>query len=149
MTYSLLDSGDQYKLERFGPYVLSRPCAQAVWRPVLPRQTWKGADAHFTRDEGNKWTLKRSLPTSWNTSLHGLLFKVTPTDFGHIGLFPEHASQWIWMDAHIQAAARVLKKDSAGIKFICLYRGRHISSSSCRCCCMPFRRFKSIRGMGT
>ncbi len=104
MTYSLLDSGDQYKLERFGQYVLSRPCAQAVWRPVLPSNIWKGADAHFTRDEGNRWSSSRSLPETWNVVLQGITFKVTPTDFGHIGIFPEHASQWTWMETRIQEA---------------------------------------------
>jgi 23S rRNA (cytosine1962-C5)-methyltransferase len=79
MTYSLLDSGDQFKLERFGKYVLARPCAQAVWRPLLPANIWKGADAHFTREQGNKWSSK-SLPESWETALHGLKFKVTPTN---------------------------------------------------------------------
>jgi len=102
MSYSLLDSGDQYKLERFGEYVLARPCAQAVWRPVLPEHIWKSADAHFSRDQGNRWSTIRSLPDSWNTTLHGLKFKIVPTDFGHVGLFPEHSSQWEWMEALIQ-----------------------------------------------
>lgn len=105
MTYSLLDSGDQFKLERFGKYVLARPCAQAVWRPLLPANIWKGADAHFTREQGNKWSSK-SLPESWETALHGLKFKVTPTDFGHIGIFPEHSSQWEWMEARLKESKK-------------------------------------------
>ena len=35
-SYELLDSGNGRKLERFGPYTLARPCAQAVWRPLSP-----------------------------------------------------------------------------------------------------------------
>lgn len=105
MSYSLLDSGDQYKLERFGKFVLARPCAQAVWRPLLPESSWKAADAHFTRDQGNRWSSK-SMPASWITDLHGLKFKVAPTDFGHIGIFPEHSSQWEWMEGRIQAAPK-------------------------------------------
>lgn len=35
MQYTLLDRGNQSKLERFGKYVLARPCAQAVWKPSL------------------------------------------------------------------------------------------------------------------
>ena len=45
--YALLDSGDGKKLERFGRVVLSRPCAQAVWKPVLPAEEWARADAAF------------------------------------------------------------------------------------------------------
>ena len=29
--YSLIDSGDNEKLERFGPIVLARPETQAIW----------------------------------------------------------------------------------------------------------------------
>ena len=106
MSYSLLDSGDQYKLERFGEYVLARPCAQAVWAPALPGHIWKSADAHFSRDQGNRWTAIRSLPDSWETTLHGIKFKVVPTDFGHVGLFPEHSSQWAWMEERIRSVAK-------------------------------------------
>jgi len=34
--YALLDSGNGQKLERFGPYRLIRPEAEAVWQPGLP-----------------------------------------------------------------------------------------------------------------
>lgn len=57
MTYSLLDTGDGSKLERFGDYILSRPCSQAVWvkeRPAL----WKEANAVFTREGENQWSKK-------------------------------------------------------------------------------------------
>jgi 23S rRNA (cytosine1962-C5)-methyltransferase len=104
VTYSLLDSGNQDKLERFGDYILVRPCAQAVWRPALPEHVWKAADAKFTREQGNRWNTTRSFPASWDTALNGLTFKVVPTDFGHVGLFPEHASQWSWMEERIREA---------------------------------------------
>ncbi len=105
MTYSLLDSGNQNKLERFGKYVLGRPCAQAVWRPALPGHVWKSADAQFTRDPDNRWNTTRSFPDSWETAIEGLTFKIVPTDFGHVGLFPEHAAQWMWMEERIRSAA--------------------------------------------
>ena len=38
--YELLDSGGGRKLERFGRYVLARPCSQALWRPSLPESDW-------------------------------------------------------------------------------------------------------------
>lgn len=96
MSYSLLDSGNQQKLEKFGNFVIVRPCAQALWLPQLSAEVWENADAHFSRDGGNKWTSKRALPESWSVDLKGLLFKVSPTDFGHLGLFPEHHTIWEW-----------------------------------------------------
>ena len=34
--YKLLDSGNGYKLERYGPYRLVRPEAEAMWQTALP-----------------------------------------------------------------------------------------------------------------
>lgn len=95
--YRLLDAGNGRKLERFGPAVLDRPCAQAVWRPGLPAADWARADAWFTRDEGNRWHQRRPLPESWEVTIDGLVFEVQPTDFGHVGVFPEHVRAWRWL----------------------------------------------------
>ncbi len=92
--YFLVDSGNQQKLERFGSYLIARPCAQALWRPSLPKSEWDGADAHFSRDGGNAWNFKRQLPKSWVAEVEGVRFKISPTDFGHLGVFPEHSLLW-------------------------------------------------------
>ena len=92
--YSLVDSGNQQKLERFGSYLIARPCAQALWRPSLAKSDWDRADAHFSRDGGNAWNFKRQLPKSWIAEVEGVRFKISPTDFGHLGVFPEHSLLW-------------------------------------------------------
>jgi 23S rRNA (cytosine1962-C5)-methyltransferase len=107
MSYSLLDSGNQQKLEKFGDFVIVRPCAQALWQPALKEEIWAKADAFFSREEGSKWTLKRNLPTSWKVDLKGVLFKISPTDFGHLGVFPEHHLLWQW------AAKQIPKRKEA------------------------------------
>lgn len=89
--YLLVDSGDQKKLEQFGDYLLVRPCAQALWKPACEPPQWKEAAAHFSRDGGNAWIRKTSLPPHWVTEIQGIRFKVSPTDFGHLGVFPEHS----------------------------------------------------------
>ena len=38
--YELLDSGNGWKLERFGPYRLMRPEPKALWRPDLSENEW-------------------------------------------------------------------------------------------------------------
>ena len=95
--YALLDSGNGRKLERFGEYVTDRPCSQAVWRARLSPREWAGADAHFTREGNRGWTFRRTMPKEWKCSLGGVTFIVGPTDFGHIGVFPEHLIGWRWM----------------------------------------------------
>ncbi len=97
MKYCLIDSGNQLKLEQFGPYRLVRPCAQAFWKPSLEKALWDGADAFFTRENGNRWTASKEMPTSWQIELEGILLKIAPTDFGHLGVFPEHQLLWGWM----------------------------------------------------
>lgn len=95
--YDLLDSGNANKLERFGPYVLVRPCAAAVWDPALPAGDWSSATARFGRDGGNSWTFKEPLPPSWNIQVDGLTFKLVSTGFGHVGIFPEQRPCWRWI----------------------------------------------------
>lgn len=94
--YSLLDSGDFQKLERIGPYLLVRPALQAIWKPRLSMKEWQNADARFERDESGKgiWHIKRSLPAQWTIQQDGLSFVIRLTDFGHIGIFPEHFQEW-------------------------------------------------------
>lgn len=94
--YLLLDSGHEQRLEQFGPYRIIRPCHQAVWRPRDP-SLWKQVDALFTREEGNQWKFYKKIPSSWEMKLEDLIVKIVPTDFGHLGVFPEHHAQWDWM----------------------------------------------------
>ncbi len=93
--YELLDSGGFLKLERFGPVTLVRPCAQAIWRPRLPEARWHRASASFFRDGGKTlWTGRENLPATWNIRVDGIVFRLSSTDFGHLGIFPEQREQW-------------------------------------------------------
>jgi 23S rRNA (cytosine1962-C5)-methyltransferase len=103
--YELLDSGNERKLERFGPYTLVRPAASAVWTPFLPESTWKAASAWFDRDEGNRWQFRDRLPESWPITIDGIAFNLSITAFGHVGVFPEQRSSWQLM-ANVLLAAR-------------------------------------------
>lgn len=93
--YELLDSGHFQKLERFGSVILSRPCAQAVWRPQLSDAHWRRATASFFRDgQKTRWTGREQLPGAWTIEVDGIVFRLSSTDFGHLGLFPEQRDQW-------------------------------------------------------
>jgi len=101
--YQLLDSGAGQKLERFGPIVLARPCAQAIWKPTLSRQEWAKATASFYRDGGNKWHGREKLPANWVISVDGIKFQLSSTDFGHLGIFPEQRDQWQRIEKECEA----------------------------------------------
>lgn len=93
-SYELLDSGHGRKLERFGPFVLSRPCAQALWHPALSKERWDAADASFSREDREGWSSPRPLPESWEVEIDGMKMRIQPTEFGHVGLFPEQRPFW-------------------------------------------------------
>ena len=94
--YELLDSGNGKKLERFGDVVLERPCAQAVWKPQHPER-WQEANARFDRDDGLNWQGRECLSEHWIVGIGGVQMKLSATDFGHLGVFPETRSLWNWI----------------------------------------------------
>ena len=106
---ALLDSGRGRKLERFGRYVLARPCSQAVWEPRLPASDWDAADASFDREDGQRWHNRSALPDCWDVSVDGQRFRLSDTDFGHLGIFPEQRAQWRWIRNRVGAAQRPIQ----------------------------------------
>ncbi len=105
--YELLDSGDGRKLERFGRVTLARPCAQALWRPSYPA-LWTRATASFDREAGNRWHGRSALPKDWTITTAGMRFKLSGTDFGHLGIFPEQRAQWRWIREKVRRGLQVL-----------------------------------------
>jgi len=101
--YSLIDSGYGRKLERFGPYLFSRPEPQALWSQNLSRKIWDNAAGTFLsssaledKDEGGKWSLKENIPERWEMSYENIKFYAMPTAFRHLGFFPDQSPHWIW-----------------------------------------------------
>ncbi|MGN0846105.1 MAG: class I SAM-dependent methyltransferase [Kiritimatiellia bacterium] len=94
--YELIDSGGGRKFERFGRYTLVRPCSQALWQP-RDEAAWGRATAAFDREDGNHWHGRGALPKEWTIETAGIKFKLSGTDFGHLGIFPEQRAQWAWI----------------------------------------------------
>ena len=101
--YSLIDSGYGRKLERFGPYLFSRPEPQALWSQNLSKKIWDNAAGTFLsssaledKDEGGKWSLKENIPERWEMSYENIKFYAMPTAFRHLGFFPDQSPHWIW-----------------------------------------------------
>lgn len=115
--YELLDSGNGKKLERFGDVVLERPCAQAVWAPQYVGR-WEKATARFDRSGGHNWDGRGQLPRAWNVEIGGVVMKLSATDFGHLGVFPETRHLWEWIRATLKTEAE--KKDRE-LKFLNLF----------------------------
>jgi 23S rRNA (cytosine1962-C5)-methyltransferase len=111
--YELLDSGDNKKLERFGPFVLIRPETQAIWRPLHPK-LWKTAKAEFCFDGGKgSWHSNNNggsetWEITWNSDAR---FTLRLTAFKHTGVFPEQAPNWEWTAERVKALAKNATRD--------------------------------------
>lgn len=98
--YGLLDSGENMKLERFGEVILARPETQALWAKRRP-ELWREAHAEFSFSDG-KGTWHHTNPVGvvpWELSWRNARFIVKLTNFKHVGIFPEQASNWEWIGA--------------------------------------------------
>lgn len=111
--YELIDCGNGYKLERFGKFILSRPEPQALWKCNLSEKEWNEmADAHFERDKSSPekglWTKKKNMPDQWKISYNNLIFRLGLTGFKHVGIFPEQAANWDFIQKKVSKNAKIL-----------------------------------------
>ena len=113
--YSLIDSGNGKKLEKFGPYTFSRPEPQAIWTPRLKAKVWENSSGSFlssssleNEDPKGKWVIKNNIPDKWEMSFDSLKFFATPTPFRHLGFFPDQSPHWIWAAQKINQYISVL-----------------------------------------
>lgn len=104
-SYQLIDSGAGRKLEQFGNFLISRPASQAVWKPSLDEKNWEKADAIFTREPDNRWVKKIASQPSWTINVSNINFKISPTDFGHLGIFPEQKESWQFIQNIVSKAS--------------------------------------------
>jgi 23S rRNA (cytosine1962-C5)-methyltransferase len=105
--YSLLDSGLEEKLERFGDVLIRRPDPQALWNRRLPDEIWNSASATYIRQgERGHWKKSASVPEAWTIPFGGLSMEIRLTSFKHTGIFPEQLANWQWAESKIKKAAR-------------------------------------------
>ena len=110
--YALLDSGGGAKLERYGPYRFVRPEHQAIWRRALPDTEWQRAHAVFQstgEESGGHWLFKENLPANWQMRYKDLVFFIQANPSRHMGVFPEQASHWDWIQDKIEKVCRPVK----------------------------------------
>ncbi len=110
--YELVDSGNGAKLERFGPYTFARPDHQAVWRPAKTEKVWGAAHGifHPTGEEsGGRWEFKKPVPAAWQMHYKGLALWARTGGSRHLGIFPEQAAHWDWIEGQVRAAQQPVR----------------------------------------
>ena len=111
--YSIIATGDGYKLERWKDVYLLRPDPQVIWSPSIDLFSYPKLNAYYKRSEkgGGAWKVLKPIPEEWNIDYEtlNLKFKIKPMGFKHTGLFPEQAVNWEKMTELIKSANRPIK----------------------------------------
>jgi 23S rRNA (cytosine1962-C5)-methyltransferase len=98
--FELLDTGNGYRLERWGEVILQRPDPQIIWEKSLPETEWQKANAIFQSAKGEdkgRWEINSKFPAPWTINFKDTHFLLKLSPFKHTGLFAEQAAQWEWM----------------------------------------------------
>ncbi len=94
--YTLIDSGNYRKLERFGSRTIIRSEPKAWWRPELPAQAWEKAQAIC--DAEGQWTFPKPIDPAWCLHFDDLTLEARFTQMSkHVGIFPEQSPHWEWI----------------------------------------------------
>ncbi len=106
--YTVIATGDGYKLEKWKDVVLLRPDPQVIWKTDKDLDNYPGLSAKYIRSQtgGGKWEKKGKMPDEWTVSYKDLTFKIKPMGFKHTGLFPEQAVNWDAMREMIENSGR-------------------------------------------
>ena len=104
--YRLLDHGDGRRLEAFGGIILDRPAPQAAF-PRRSPALWKDVHARYHRDEtGGVWKRFKHIDEPWRVTLEDIVFELSLSAQGQVGLFAEQLPNWRWLRDVIAMADR-------------------------------------------
>ena len=112
--YELVDFGHGRKLERFGPWLLDRPCAAADVAPQMPL-AWQDATARYEgqRAADGKWAPAADSwnPPHWRVSPANLeiTFELSALPSGQVGIFPEQVVNWHWIAAQVERGPKPIQ----------------------------------------
>ncbi len=109
--YELIDFGDGRRLESFGGYRIDRPCPVAEGMARQAAGQWSSVDARYNRTDGDTgfWNPLSDLPEFWLICGGSMKLELRRTPFGHVGVFPEQATNWDWLQSQISKSSRPLK----------------------------------------
>ena len=104
--YEIIKAGNGEKVENWNGYIVRRPDPQAIW---TTDNNYPKLDAIYHRSNkgGGYWEFKKEIDTT--IKYKDLTFKIAPTNFKHMGLFPEQAYNWDFMMDKIKKANRPIK----------------------------------------
>ena len=115
--YTLLDTGDNQKLEQIGTTTFIRPDSNCVWTP-RHQGHWNHAQKQYVGKDGwvESGKQKDSLIFTYTlpTTQHAINAHIHFGSSKNIGVFPEQAANWSWM-------AEILKRGPATPRVLNLF----------------------------
>ncbi|MFA5990907.1 MAG: class I SAM-dependent methyltransferase [Candidatus Doudnabacteria bacterium] len=117
--FELLDSGEGFRLERWGEVILQRPDPQIIWPRSLPAEEWQKAWAIFQSPSGGdkgKWEFNQAIPKLWTLKFNEVRFLLKLSPFKHTGIFAEQAANWEWMLERISNFKFLISNETANTK---------------------------------
>ena len=119
--YELLDFGAGRKLERFGAWVLDRPCPAAADLAPSKRQAWSDSTARYDgeRADDGQWTPKQwtPKPARWaapecqiDVAELNISLQLAALPSGQVGMFPEQLENWTWIAKQVAKQVKRAKK---------------------------------------
>ncbi len=119
--FELLDSGEGFRLERWGNVILQRPDPQIIWPRSLPPEEWQKAWAIFhnrgktvsadAESRGN-WDIQKHIPNPWIITFNEVKFSLRLSPFKHTGIFAEQAANWEWMLNQVASSKNQVSSES-------------------------------------
>jgi len=79
---------------------VDRPTPTADWIPRLRPEEWKRASFRWN---GGAWVRGAALDP-WPVRVGSLVLECRPSASGQVGVFPEHAGTWTWLERVVRAA---------------------------------------------
>jgi len=109
--YELIDFGAGRRLERFRGVYVDRPCPVAEGLERAVPTAWDRADLRYERAGSGRgeWRQRKRLPDDWMIRHGSIQLALQPTPLGQIGVFPEQAENWDWIEVQVRRAGRPLK----------------------------------------
>jgi len=111
--YELIEFGDGTKVERFGGNVVARESPSVDLFDSKVALDEFEVDASFDSREGPDCRWHGEIETLWQVSHGSKRFGLRQTPTGQVGLFPEQAANWEWIESN--------SKNIAGKKAINLF----------------------------
>lgn len=104
-SYEYLDSGNFFRLERFGQRIIARSCPTAKWK-IKNESIWNTKNIiKYTGSSGKigSWSIGEKqlqltdIEKDWNLRIGNVSFQLQLSDYGQVGVFPEQSINWIWI----------------------------------------------------